>query len=78
MWCIVRYEQAELVVILQFIHGKAKSSGYWRHSLAVRYRSESNQGTHAIVCDAPARCMVQDAHQFNGAHGELGVYRKEE
>ena len=25
--------------------------------------------THAIVCDAPARCMVQGTHQFNGAYG---------
>ena len=25
--------------------------------------------THAIVCDAPARCMVQGTHQFNGAFG---------
>lgn len=25
--------------------------------------------THGIVCDAPARCMVQGTHQFNGAFG---------
>jgi len=25
--------------------------------------------THAIVCDSPARCMVQGTHQFNGAFG---------
>ncbi|XP_043205523.1 uncharacterized protein LOC122372406 [Amphibalanus amphitrite] len=25
--------------------------------------------TQAIVCDAPARCMVQGIHQFNGAYG---------
>ena len=25
--------------------------------------------SHAIVCDAPARCMVQGTHQFNGAYG---------
>ena len=26
-------------------------------------------GSHAIVCDAPARCMVQGTNQFNGAFG---------
>ena len=26
-------------------------------------------GTLAIVCDSPARCMVQGIHQFNGAFG---------
>ena len=25
--------------------------------------------THAIICDAPARCMVQGVHQFNGSFG---------